>query len=343
MEYPSIFGFLNEKQISYINEIAHENLGYENYLIFLNSVLKPLTDEQIKIIYNQYPKTINKEKWIEFYSHDSYNKELDKLLTCMKIEGYKNISLNKIYSKLEYHKKKNMYIDEFTPDDGNCLFHALVNNGIGCDAQSLRRGISYIMYVFKDSHDFFDNPSLKDTFETTFKLFNEIHIVKSKKLNLAFKFSFELMCFDMFGNSNFNSTLTHLVLLIISQLYKVNIHIFHDNDAIDYYTTISAWEHLDKSDSKDIKNIYLGQIGEIHYISIKEIPDYVIKLKSLLNEKTTLTDKEKEILININNNYKLKEHHDVKELFLHWAKQQAIIKYIIINIRYYGKKPDKLK
>lgn len=313
---------------------------------FNNTVLEKLKDEEIEKIKRQFPQNINLGNWNQYLDYcNGINQETVYVMNMVKQEKRFNLILNRIYNKCRSDEDTYFYTSLLTPEDGNCLFHALVDNGIGKDHMSLRRGLAYIMYLFKSRKDFFDNPSMNDSFEDLFACYNEIQIVYSKKQDKAFKFNYDLMCYDMAGDTNFSSTLTELLLMVISQLYKVEFKVYHSNGTHDYVSEVSAWKHLKDEERKEkkIRTVYLGQMEEMHFISIKEVPTKVFKRKEELQEKDELTDSEKDELKALKMEYKYKEYKHCQKSFLEWGRRQAIVKFVVLKAREYFHEHEEKK
>jgi len=345
MSLSGILAKLNDDKIKVLADTIPYPYSQDEFSQFITNELNKLSQEKIASIENQFPHTININKWCDFFNTNQLNSQTRRLFYHVKREKYQNLHLQKIFQQFKSHNLE-MYTAQFTPEDGNCLFHVLVENGIGKDATSLRRGIAYILHVFKDQKNFFDNPDMSSTFEELFTNFNEVEIVRLVKENKAYKFDYNLMIYDIAGDTNFSTALTELLLLIISQLYKVEFKIFHDgNEGTDtgYITSLSAWEHLKDTDKNNIRTVYMAQIGELHYFSIMKVPDEIIKRKNILLSKQDRTDEESAELLQIKKKYRLREHTKNQIKFLEWGKNQAIMKYIINEACTYYEKNFKIK
>jgi len=341
---PNILKQISEQDLHNIINRLGVPFTTDLWELFNNVVLEKITDEEIVKIKNQFPQNINLVNWNTYLNYcDGLNKETTYIINTVKQEKRFNLILNRIYNKCRLDENTHYYTSLLTPEDGNCLFHALVDNGIGTDHKSLRRGLAYIMYLFKSRKDFFDNSSMSDSFEDLFACYNEIQIAYSQKHKKVFKFNYDLMCYDMAGDTNFSSTLTELLLMVISQLYKTEFKIYHSNGTHDYISDVSAWKHLNDEDKKDkkIRTVYLGQMEEMHFISIKEISNTILERKEELQQKENLTNAEKNELINLKMKYKYKEYTDCQKSFIEWGRRQAIVKFVILKAReFYNDHPD---
>ena len=98
------------------------------------------------IEFEDYPRTVKISKWTDYLGRDLYD--------------FESIILHNVQFEKQYNKKivclneNSMtignYIPELTNLHGNCLFECLVYHGIGENIQTLRKGIAYIMYQFRD-------------------------------------------------------------------------------------------------------------------------------------------------------------------------------------------------
>lgn len=303
-QYP-IFKKLDNDDVSLIINNSSENLTSDIWKSFVKNFLVNLDEDEIKKMENNYPNTLSKSAWKHFFESE-LNDFTKMMLFELKKEQFINSLIHDIYNKAE---DMNLYTSLLPKFDGNCLFHALVDNGIGKDHISLRKGLAYIMYIFKDKKGFFDNPDIDSSFNELFSNFNEVQLVMSDEERKIYKFSYDLMCYDMAGETNFNITLTHLLLLVISQLYKVDFVIIHNNDSGGYSSVISTWDHLENKEN--IRSVYLGLINENHYISLKKKPS------------------------NNDDKCKFKFYTDTFKKFKKWAEKQALCKSLIVSLRNY--------
>ena len=131
------------------------------------------------------------------------------------------------------------------------------------------------MYLYKDTKGFFDNQpdlSLSELFSFT----NEIEYVTNKD-NKLYKYTYKTMCCDLTNRYSWSRLPTQLMCMVISKLLNVNISIINDSNT--YITNINE---TDKSHS--VRDVYIGHIGECHYIPLdllnssgntsKEVPQY---------------------------------------------------------------------
>ncbi len=231
-----------------------------------------------------FPRTINIFEWTKYLNRELSSEE-KCLFNAVKMEKLMNIQLNKINETI---KSRDLEISNASVIDGNCLFDSLCSLGYGNNPEELRKSISYLMYIFKDYKNFFNDQ--QETLSELFANFNEIEIVYCKSNSKVYKYNFEIMCQDMHESFNWTRLNTQLILMFISKIFNINITIVHDNG---FETTI----HLG---DENANIIYLAHVGEAHYLPISKIED------------TT--------------NPKNIEYNNVKNEFLKWASHQAILK-----------------
>lgn len=213
-----------------------------------------------------FPRTLKEHVWCNYLGRRLYDDE--KYL----FESYRaEIKINRLLKELyeQCIKKKNLYVPELTELDGDCLFSSLVYHGISSSIEELRNILSFIMYIYKDYKNFL--PGQTESLKELFSLFNEIEYVScNQKVNDRYvfvdfyKYTYNVMCQDLTNNHSWTRTPTQLILMVISYLYKVEIVII--NNTSDYEHKISAFDNV--TDKPELKKIYLGHIGEYHYVPI---------------------------------------------------------------------------
>ena len=77
------------------------------------------------------------------------------------------------------------------------------------------------------------------------------------------------MCQDLTNNHSWTRMPSQLILMVISYLYKVEIIIISNMN--DYENRISAFDNL--TEKPELKKLYLGHIGEYHYVPIDILKD----------------------------------------------------------------------
>ena len=68
-------------------------------------------------------------------------------LVAVKSEQNFNKTLRQLYHICEQH---GLYVPSLTDFDGNCLFNSLSYHNIGESVEDFRKGLAFIMYLFKD-------------------------------------------------------------------------------------------------------------------------------------------------------------------------------------------------
>jgi len=218
----------------------------------------------------QFPRTINKESW-EQYLCRRLNREEMRILFAMKSEHYTNNMLSELNDKCN---KKGLCIPELTNLYGDCMFESLKYHNLGNSVEELRRGLAFLMYMYRDNKTIFpsDDRSLKEIFELT----NEIEYVTQRQLikennnerlsaeKKFFKYTYNVMCQDLCNNYCWTRLPAQLILMAISRFFCVEIVII--NDTTLYEHTINVFSEV--KDPPPIKKIYLGHLGEAHYVPI---------------------------------------------------------------------------
>jgi hypothetical protein len=229
---------------------------------------------------NIIPNTFNTEDWITYLNRDLTFKE-QILFKKIKSEKLLNTCINKINDLI---KHKNLEICSLTSLNGNCLFESLFKLGYGNNEDELRKSIAFLLYMYKDYNNFFNEQ--EDTLNTLFSNFNDIELVYSNNYCKTYNYTYDIMCIDLYESFNWTRLNTQLLLMFFSKFFNVNISIFHDNG---FETNI----HLAENSTK---YIYLAHIDEMHYLPIKPILD-------------------------INNLQKL-EYNELNNEFISWSNDQ---------------------
>ncbi len=234
-----------------------------------------------------FPRTINVFQWCQYLNRELTGQE-KLLFHNVKMEKMMNMQLEQLSEKL---KEKGMEISMITELDGNCLFNSLSSLGIGKDSDELRKGISYLMTIFKDYKNFF--PDQQESLQELFVNFNEIELVHCKEDHRFYKYTYDIMCQDLNNTCNWTRLPTQLILMFISKLFNINISVIHDN----------GFESNIFMGNSDAFTIYLAQLSESHYLPVDKIGEEPRNL-SYDNSKT---------------------------VFLQWAHRQAIMKKVREN------------
>lgn len=201
------------------------------------------------------PQTLNIKRW-ENYLGRRLDDEEYSLIEAVKSERDYNRNLIELFERT---KSKGFYIPKLTERDGNCLFESLEIIGLCDDKDDFRRFLAYMMYVYKNKKNFlkFDDRSLCDMFNDT----NEIEYVLCNEETIVYKYTYDTMCQDLANGSSWTRLPTQIIILFISSIMNVRFEIF--NNQSDYVTVLDANESI----SKD--TIYLGHLGEKHYVPLE--------------------------------------------------------------------------
>lgn len=170
-----------------------------------------------------------------------------------KIEKTVNTMMRNLHKMCKI--KGTVYVPVLTSLDGNCLMESFVYHGLGADVASMRRMLSIIMYIYRDYKNFF--PNNDNTLQELFNQTNEVEIVEldGKK----FKYDYTAMCQDLSNDNSWTRLPTELILMVVSYIFKLNIIIINDNNTYETNICITSMPR---------KTIYLGHIGEAHYVPI---------------------------------------------------------------------------
>jgi len=171
-------------------------------------------------------------------------------------------NLNEILEQIQnVGSNKGLYVSYLTNLHGNCLYESLIHHGIGTSVESLREAISCLIYIYREYKSFFETQ--EETIQELFMFSNEIEYVYCPEENAFYKYTFDVMCQDMANDNSWTRLPTQLFLMVISQLYKIEIIILHD----------SGYETVINTNKNPTKTIYMGLIGESHYIPLKKMDE----------------------------------------------------------------------
>lgn len=213
----------------------------------------------------KFPRTINHKAWME-YLHRHLNWEERCILEDYRAENHMNDMMKGLY--IQCKLKGNLYVPMLTNMDGNCLIESLNYYGIGNDVKQLRTILSIVMYIYKDYKGFLPNTDL--SLQEMFDMTNEIEIVSLRKkvdgedYRTYHKYSYDVMCQDLSNLHAWSRLPTQLILTVISYLYKVEIIIISNMGS--YENVINAYES--SSPKPQLMTLYLGHLGESHYVPI---------------------------------------------------------------------------
>ncbi len=229
----------------------------------------------------KYPRKLNIKLW-EAYIGRALSYEEKFLIELCKSEKHMNKMMSNLYTHLS-NKSQKYYVPSLTNLDGNCLFESLNYHKIGDSVEELRTMLSMVFYIFQNYNNFL--PGMDTTLKELFNFTNEIEYVSTTENceTKYYKYSYSVMCQDL-GNLRCWSRLpTQLILLVISYLFKIEIIIINSNNG--YETKINAYEST--PDISDIKKVYLGHLGESHYVPVDINQDDQSPCYPIYYEKST--------------------------------------------------------
>lgn len=225
--------------------------------------------------YLHFPKTLSPKEWSKYLGR-SLTDEERFVLTCCHTELHTNKMLKGLY---EQCLKKNLrfYVPLLTHLDGNCMFESLTYHGICENHLQLRYIISTILFLFSDYKETLPNGKFKGFLPNTdlslsemFTMTNEIDYVLTRKyvggdcIKQFYKYTYNVMCQDVASMYSWSKLPTHLIMLVISYIYKLELVIISNTG--EYEHKINAY---DSSPIKpELKTIYLGHLGESHYVPL---------------------------------------------------------------------------
>lgn len=221
----------------------------------------------------EFPKTVKQSEWIKFLGRSLTRRE-KFLIQDLKSEHRMNERMQKLYQNCN---GKNMYVPVLTNLIGDCMFESLVYHKIGYDVETLRKGLAHLLYIFQDYDNLF--PTNDMALKKLFELFNEVEYVcrtdvqkymgKVYRTQKFYKYTYDVVCQDISGKYSWSKLPTQMILMFVSYLYKVNIIIV--SDETDYEINVNIYE--DMENPPPLRNIYLGHLGELHYVPIDVLKD----------------------------------------------------------------------
>lgn len=234
------------------------------------------------------PRTPDVKKWAKFLDRKLTKKEKE-LIENAEDEYYMNKGIVRLIKKI---KNDIIYIPRLSVTDGNCLFDSICYHLSELKPLELRKLISNFMRIYKNFKGIFkfNEFSLNEMF-----LFqNEIEYLHETDNDIVYKYTFDIMCSDLECEHSWKRLPTELVLLCISYIFDIKIHIYHDNG---HMTEICSIEN-------PVKEIYIGLLGEEHYIpldikkddinedfiTIYQYNDYTDKYKKWIDKVTKVTN-----------------------------------------------------
>ena len=222
-----------------------------------------------------FPRTTNVMTWETYLNRELTSNEL-YILQNVKNEKAFNDLLDDLAIIAD---KKNLYIPALSELHGNCLFESLQLIGVIDNHDEFRKDVAFTMKTFKCLKHFFHDQT--ETLEELFTATNEIEFVLDKAQQELYKYTYDVMCMDLSNGFSWTRLPTQLVLMTISLLLNAKIHILSNSS--NYQHTIYAvcsveqrvpCEILDKvpcsehKSSSNLTEIYLGHIGEVHYVPL---------------------------------------------------------------------------
>lgn len=211
-----------------------------------------------------FPKSCGKDDWETYLCRELTNTELF-ILEDAKSEKLFN---NRLVSLAHNAKEKNLYIPTLTNLHGNCLFESLMHYKLFDDHDKFRKDLAYFMYIFGDFKNFFPNQS--ESLNELFQLTNEIEYVYCKKDNKMYKYTYKTMCIDLFTEFSWTRLPTQIIMMVMSYLF--NAKLFTVSNATDHNKNNYISEICNTAENNPME-IYLGHIGEIHYVPLDKVPD----------------------------------------------------------------------
>lgn len=221
----------------------------------------------------KFPKTTNIRAWMNYLGRKLGRREFS-IIHSVVLEKEFNDKMDELYSVSE---KKGLYVPELTDLHGDCMFESLNYHGIGNNVHDLRNSLATIMYLYQDYKNFF--PTQETTLKELFEAMNDIKYVscrhKTDNSHCShdvefYKYSYNIMCQDITTMHSWDLLPTQLILMVVSLIYQVEICII--NNTSEYEHSINVYEGVDGYEDK-IKKIYIGHLGESHYLPLDIIKD----------------------------------------------------------------------
>lgn len=218
----------------------------------------------------QFPKTVKIRPWC-IYLGRKLNWKERYIIENAKSEIYMNERLTDLNKCLS----DDLHVPALTELDGNCMFASLVYHKIGNSVEEIRKGLSYIMYTYQNYKNFF--PKNDMTLKEQFSFANEIEYVYLKKkkddpikdekeeTKKIYKYTYNVMCQDLSNLDCWTRLPTEVILRTLCLLFNLHIIVYHDNG---HKTEINVYENVDNADTPELTKIYLGHLGESHYVPV---------------------------------------------------------------------------
>ena len=246
-----------------------------------------------------FPKTINKKKWMEYLDRDLTPYE-DNILNDLKCEKDINKQLEELHNIVI---DKGYYISDLTNLHGNCLFESLVHHNICNDETILRKSLAHLLYIYGNYKGFFE--SQNETLRELFVFANDIEFVFNPNDKTFYQYTYDIMCQDISNDNSWMRLPTQLLLMFISRLFNIEIIIIHDNGHETIINSNNSSETIINSNNK----IYLCLMNEFHYLPLKKINKEKDDEKK--DDGKDEEDEEIEILL----------YNDAYNKFIEWSKK----------------------
>jgi len=208
-----------------------------------------------------WPKTLDHEVWEAYLERRLSHGEV------FLFESYRTEKkLNQTVQNLAViSEKKGLYIPELTKLHGNCLFESLVTYGIAKSVEDLRKGLAYFMYMFQDYPNFF--PTNTQTIKQIFEVTNEIPYVYCAQDKKVYKYTYNVMCQDLAQSTSWGKLPTELLMLVTSIIIQSEFIVVSSHQEWEH--NVNAYRDMPADKIPALKKIYLGHLGEYHYIPLK--------------------------------------------------------------------------
>jgi hypothetical protein len=226
-----------------------------------------------------FPRSIDKKAWNQYL--ENTGKQLGHaelhILEQFRTELKLNKRIDKLYENAVKHK---LGILGLTNLYGNCLFESLEHHNFITNSDTFREDMAYLLYSIGDIDNFF--PNQPESIKTLFTSYNEVEIVQNRKDGKIYKYNYDLMCMDLASDKSWTRLNTELLFKVITHVFRINIVVVNiqDHNKVLIYYPDNDFKYVDNIpddiyESDDV--IYLGLIGEVHYIPLKYEKDKIQK------------------------------------------------------------------
>jgi hypothetical protein len=209
-----------------------------------------------------FPKNLNVNEW------NNYMSKIGKQIGHQEIGLFNMVIKEKhvndcVVRLFKNGSKHNLFIPVLTEFDGDCLFASLHALKVIDDIKEFRKDLAFLMYYFGDMEYFL--PDQKETLREVFQMTNDIEYVYCKENKRFYKYDFDTMCKDLSNESSWSRLPTQIIMMVMSVLYKIQFIIISDG---------SEWiNKVPHNDNEELTKVYLGHLGEVHYIPLVHCPD----------------------------------------------------------------------